>query len=71
MAIYLQKTFDLSGPPIPGSIAAIEGSQFIEEHLDSPPAGWNRPVAIDSAVFSPDLTDVTMLESVNSGSANK
>jgi hypothetical protein len=72
MAIYLQKTFDLSSPPIPaapGSVSIV-GSQLIEGDLASPPAGWNRPVPTDSAVFNPNLTNVIMLEEVgalNSG----
>jgi hypothetical protein len=65
MAIYLQKTFHLSSPPIPATPSTIiEGSQLIESSLPSAPAGWNRPVATDAAVFSPDLTDIVMLEEI-------
>ena len=72
MAIYLQKTFHLSSPPIPeeGNSASIAGSELNGLRLSSPPPGWNRPVVENNSIFNPDMTNVVMLEQVgplNSG----
>ncbi|KAJ7088000.1 hypothetical protein B0H15DRAFT_749205, partial [Mycena belliarum] len=69
MAIYLQKTFHLSSPPLPegyrsGVASTIEGADLFEMLLDAPPAAWDPPVLNTAANYTPDLTNVIMMQDV-------
>jgi hypothetical protein len=71
MAIYLQKTFHLSDPPLPegyrsGTASTIDGADLVEMLFEAPPDGCDPPVLNTSPTYSPDMTNVIMMESIGS-----
>ncbi|KAJ6559464.1 hypothetical protein DFH09DRAFT_824839, partial [Mycena vulgaris] len=69
MAIYLQKTFHLSDPPLPegyrsGTASTIAGVDLVEILLDAPPDEWDPPVLNTNPTYSPDMTNVILLSGV-------
>ena len=74
MAIYLQQIFGLAKPPVPSAMAApsvandstilnasTSADDLYATFLDGPPAGLQLPVSNSSRIFSPDMTNVTLM----------
>ncbi|KAL8725073.1 MAG: hypothetical protein Q9166_007584 [cf. Caloplaca sp. 2 TL-2023] len=71
MAMYVQRTFSLSNPPVPQSQAAadvkalLSNTTFVddieEQFFASAPDWFAPPVATDAANFSPDMANVEQI----------
>jgi len=51
LSIYLQQTFDLPNPPVPG-VPVLEDDDDLEGHYIDPPAGFVSPFYSNGTIFN-------------------
>jgi len=51
LSIYLQQTFDLPNPPVPG-VPALEDDDNLEEHYIDTPVDFVSPLSSNGTIFN-------------------